>query len=115
MKSPKAKALDLRISRFAFRVSCIARRRARSRALRPLRGRVHFFDERQRNGTKENALCQRQIRSVVVAGIFREGILPSSKNAAHPCAAPYGSAESSRVSRFLASRTKSKDKGKGKG
>src|SRR5690606_19323154 len=46
----------------------------------------------KRNEAKKNALCPRQIRAVVVAGIFREGILPSSKNAAHPCAAPYGSA-----------------------
>src|SRR5690606_26022107 len=46
----------------------------------------------KRNEAKKNALCPRQIREVVFAGIFREGILPSSKNAAHPCAAPSGSA-----------------------
>src|SRR5690606_17323316 len=86
MKSPKAKAFDLVV------VLTRTSKEQKSRAFRPLRGRVHFFDERQRNGTKENALCPRQIREVVVAGIFREGILPSSKNAAHPCAAPSGSA-----------------------
>src|SRR5690606_603093 len=65
----------------------------------------------KRNEAKKNALCPRQIRAVVVAGIFREGILPSSKNAAHPCAAPYGSAEFSRASGSLASKAKGKGKG----
>src|SRR5690606_22497917 len=86
MKSPKAKAFDLVL------VLTRPSKEQKSRAFRPLRGRVHFFDERQRNGTKENALCQEHTRLFVDEGIFREGILPSSKNGAHPCAPPSGSA-----------------------
>src|SRR5690606_38993163 len=69
----------------------------------------------KRNEAKKNALCPRQIREVVFAGIFREGILPSSKNAAHPCAAPYGSAEFSWASGSLASKAKGKSKGNSNG
>src|SRR5690606_8806885 len=86
MKSPKAKAFDLVL------VLTRPSKEQKSRAFRPLRGRVHFFDERQRNGTKENALCPEHTRLFIDEGIFREGILPSSKDAAHPCARPSGSA-----------------------
>src|SRR5690606_28484853 len=75
MKSPKAKASDLCTYGFGFGFPI----ERKSSAFRPLRGRVHFFDKRQRNETKENALCPEQTRAVVVAGIFREGILPSRK------------------------------------
>src|SRR5690606_3800849 len=87
MKSPKAKAFDLVL------VLTRPSKEQKSRAFRPLRGRVHFFDERQRNGTKENALCPEHTRLFIDEGIFREGILPSSKNGAHPCAPPSGSAD----------------------
>src|SRR5690606_7909882 len=87
MKSPKAKAFDLVL------VLTRPSKEQKSRAFRPLRGRVHFFDERQRNGTKENALCPEHTRRFIDEGIFREGILPSSKNGAHPCAPPSGSAD----------------------
>src|SRR5690606_15166923 len=75
MKSPKAKASDLCTYGFGFGFPI----ERKSSAFRPLRGRVHFFDKRQRNETKENALCPEQTREVIVAGIFREGILPSRK------------------------------------
>src|SRR5690606_36173578 len=61
----------------------------------------------KRNEAKKNALCQEHTRPFVDEGIFREGILPSSKNGAHPCAPPSGSADILCAAGSLASKARS--------
>ena len=53
-----------------------------------------IVDASRRNRTKEKRLPDTSTaRGVTCIAIFRLGILPRSKNAAHPCAAPLGSAD----------------------
>src|SRR5690606_19100001 len=54
MKSTKAKAFEFS-RRFAKKSVKV---KAGSRAFRPLRGRVHFFDKRQRNEPKKTLCAQ---------------------------------------------------------
>src|SRR5690606_35755436 len=69
----------------------------------------------KRNEAKKNALCQEHTRLFVDEGIFREGILPSSKNGAHPCAPPSGSADILCAVGSLASKARSRKQEAGSG
>ncbi|VXB11162.1 hypothetical protein LUTEI9C_100165 [Luteimonas sp. 9C] len=68
------------------------------RRSRPRRGEHRRCESKKRNQRKGPAPTE-QIRPVIRSGIFRLAILARSKNAAHPCAAPYGSASDVSASR----------------
>src|SRR5690606_17605928 len=75
MKSPKAKASDFCTYGFGFGFPI----ERESSGFRPLRGRGHFLEKRQKSETKENALCQQQSRQFTGEGIFLRDILSHRK------------------------------------
>src|SRR5690606_5894061 len=59
----------------------------KSRAFRPLRGRVHFFDKRQRNEPKKTLCAQGKPGASLMKGFFERASCPREKRRTSLCGA----------------------------